>query len=338
MRYLRFLTGLLLFAVLFSVYSTIFAASEPVLSAGTAEGKPGDTVCIPVSIENNSGIIALYCSVGYDDTQLKLNKVTNGTVLTDPAHSGSLSMNPYRLCFDMSLASTNNKKNGVIAELEFEILSTATAGDKTITIDYFPNEIYDYDLNNVSFKRVNGKVSVVSVNNYSPSSDISTSNGKQSESSDKSSNETWNSSIISVNPSGEQTPWDKVTVSGENITEKNITIEQTDDGLVLRGDNLSGVTVEIDKKDKFASVKVDTEQKEILLREDDRGQVEISIDDDDDGIFETSILEPQQFEDVNTPEDFIYTVLKILIPVVISGLFIVVIVFIRKKRNHNLMI
>jgi hypothetical protein len=140
----------------------VFAADAPRIVVGNTTCKTGESISIPVTIENNSGIIALYCNIEYDNEKVKLVSVDNGTVLTDPSHSGSIDTNPFRLCFDMSLSVENNTSNGVITTLNFDVLPDAEIGETTITLSYDPDEIYDYNLNNVHFEVINGILSITS--------------------------------------------------------------------------------------------------------------------------------------------------------------------------------
>ena len=354
-KILKIMTITLLLAISLSISITAFAVPVPTITIGSASGKPGETVSIPVLIENNSGIIALYCDVSYDGSSLKLTEVTNGDVLTGPAHSGSLTTNPYRLCFDMSLASENNTKNGIIATLEFEILPAAKSGDSAITITYNPDEIYDFNLNNVRFETQNGKVAVNSRNpNATQSNNNTTSKpsdkpDSKPENKDNSSPETDNRIKIDVDSkspstepndkievivnSSEKTPWDKITIGGNNINEKNITTEQTDEGLIIRGDDLSGIAVEIQKSDKKATVTIDTEQKKVLLKENENDEVAVYIDSDDTGAFETPITPSKSFEDAI--ENGFPLELKILAPVIIIAIVVGIVVFIKTRRTRT---
>lgn len=172
---------------------------DPSITVGTGSSCPGETIDIPVSIANNSGIVSLNVSISYDSSKLKLTGVTNGTVLSDPAHSGSLSTNPYKLCYAMDLSPTNITNNGVIATLTFEILPTASPGDTDITVDYNPNEIYDIDYNNIFFEKVNGKITVVETE--TPSITVGTAFGKPGETVDVPVSIADNSGIVSLNVS-----------------------------------------------------------------------------------------------------------------------------------------
>jgi len=308
---------------------TAFAAGTPTITVGSASGKPGETVSIPVTIENNSGIIALYCDIAYDDSQLKLTKVTNGNVLEGPGHSGSLTTNPYRLCFDMSLAPANNTKNGVIVTLQFEIIPAAKTGETAITITYDPEEIYDYNLKNVNFEKRNGKISINSGNNNGEPSP--TSNPKQNNTTDTSSSKNGDKIEVDIIPN-DKTPWDKVIIGGNtDISNKNITTEQTEEGLIIRGNDLSGVTIEIQKDGKKASVDVNTDQKEVLIKENENDEVEVYVDANNDGNFDVPIIEPIAFHKT-TDNLFSITIiiLSLTVVAVISGF----VFFIIKRRKQ----
>jgi hypothetical protein len=272
-----------------------------------------------VTISNNSGIIALYCSVEYDATQLKLTKVTNGSVLTNPMHSGSLDTKPYKLCFDMSLASENNSDNGVIATLDFEILPTATTGDKAVSITYNPDEIYDFDLENVSFDLVNGEVTVGSEAAGTQDTPPATAPGDD----DK---------MVVVDTQYEATPWDKVTIEGDNIKDRNITTESTEEGWLIRGADLTGIKVEVQKDNKTISTAIDTDQDVVLMRENESGGLEALIDQDGDGVFETKI--DQQLPLEQKTETPIPLALMIIIPTSICiAIALTATHIIKKKKN-----
>ncbi|MCL2109425.1 MAG: cohesin domain-containing protein [Oscillospiraceae bacterium] len=132
----------------------------PVITLGVASGRPEATVDIPLSIANNSGIIAFNVNIGFDRAKLKLVGVTNGEVFNDPVFSGTYETYPFRLCYDMATSPDNVTKNGIVATLSFEILPSVQAGDVEISIDYDPEEIFDVKYNNIHFDKINGKIVV----------------------------------------------------------------------------------------------------------------------------------------------------------------------------------
>jgi hypothetical protein len=185
----------------FTVKTAIYveAATAPTITVGTVSGAQGETVEVPVSISGNPGIVSFYISVAFDDSKVKLTGVQNGTVLNDPSHSGTLTTNPYKLCFAMDLSPVNNTENGVIATLSFEILKSFKPGDTAITVDYNPNEIYDIDYNNVTFNKVNGKITVSEAD--TPSITVGTDSGSPGETVNVPVSIANNPGIISLNAS-----------------------------------------------------------------------------------------------------------------------------------------
>ncbi|MFA5586515.1 MAG: hypothetical protein WDA02_08235 [Saccharofermentanales bacterium] len=71
--------------------------------------------------------------------------------------------------------------------------------------------------------------------------------------------------------------------------ERGITIAEVDEGVHLRGDNLKGLTFQVVKDGRKAQMELDTEEKEVLIKEMPDGSFEAWIDKDGDGIFDTPI-------------------------------------------------
>lgn len=71
--------------------------------------------------------------------------------------------------------------------------------------------------------------------------------------------------------------------------EREIRVEEREEGLVVKGKDLSGLTFEVDKSDGKVQVNLDTEEKEVLIKDKGKDGVEVFIDADGDGFFETSI-------------------------------------------------
>ena len=132
--------------------------NAPTITVGTVSGKPGETISVPVSISNNSGLVQFYSTLNYDSTKLTLISITDGTVFTDDAHGNDLTKVPFSLNWDMSTASENNTGNGTIVTLNFVIKSDTEPGDIAITVK--PSFVSDYNLNIISFFDVAGKVTV----------------------------------------------------------------------------------------------------------------------------------------------------------------------------------
>ncbi len=141
----------------------ISAASdtEPAaFAAGTVTGSRGQQVQVPITIENNSGIISLKLNVAYDATVLKL--VSNvGGIFTGTVFGKDTTVNPVPINWFDGVATENYTDNGVVATLTFEILADAPFGESAITITYDPDNVFDFDYENVDFAIKNGSVTVV---------------------------------------------------------------------------------------------------------------------------------------------------------------------------------
>lgn len=146
-----------------SAYSGIF-------SVGSAKAKPGDTIVIPVSVENNPGIISLKLSVAYDSAVLELVSAESGDFVVEEQEDvtvgspsfGPIENNPFTVNWVDALSDGNNKTNGVVANLTFKVKEDAADGDTEISVSYNPNDVFDFDQDNVAFECKAGTVTVSS--------------------------------------------------------------------------------------------------------------------------------------------------------------------------------
>lgn len=148
--------------MLFAVSATmnVFAADEPTFTVNSVSGKPGDTVEVVISVENNPGIIGAQLYISYDSNVLELTaKPTPGDDFSDMSYAKYLTDNPYNMLWDGSLDG-NNTANGTYATLVFRIKDTASVGTTALTIWYDEGTVYDEDWTDIEFAVVNGSVTV----------------------------------------------------------------------------------------------------------------------------------------------------------------------------------
>lgn len=139
---------------------------------GSAEAKPGDTIVIPVSIEKNPGIVSLKLAVTYDATVLELVEAAAGDFVVAEQEDitigspsfGPVENNPFTINWMDALATENNTKSGVIANLTFKVKEGAAEGDTSISLSYNPNDVFDWTMNNVEFAMKSGTVTVAAGN------------------------------------------------------------------------------------------------------------------------------------------------------------------------------
>jgi len=117
-------------------YAAGTSAIELTLNVGESSAEPGQRVVVPIIIEVNPGIAALDLNIEYDSTRLQFDGVTNGTALE------GLNFTPPNLRFPhtvswISFEFLNSISTGLLTELEFTVLPSATAGSAYISVAGF---------------------------------------------------------------------------------------------------------------------------------------------------------------------------------------------------------
>ena len=146
-----------------------WSAFKGSFTVGSADVKPGDTFTVPVSIEVNPGIVSLKLAVAYDADMLELVEAAAGDFVVAEQENvtvaspsfGPIENNPFIINWVDALAAENNTATGVIANLTFKVKEDAE-GTTDITITFNPNDVFDYDMNNVEFGCTAGTVTVKS--------------------------------------------------------------------------------------------------------------------------------------------------------------------------------
>ncbi|MBQ6885428.1 MAG: hypothetical protein IJN56_06805 [Clostridia bacterium] len=165
-KFLSLLLSIILILTIVPAFQ-VAAANEPTFVVGNAKGEAGDTVKITISTKNNPGIIFLSLEIGYDSNALKLLNHTEGD-FTGVTY-GPKTKNPFIVTWGDPLKPDNNT-NGVIATLEFEVLDTAPNGKSEITVTPRPDNVFNFDMDDVHFKAQNGYVDIKNPNPKKPSS------------------------------------------------------------------------------------------------------------------------------------------------------------------------
>ena len=146
---LRF--GLTFLLCLGAAYMVHGETGAPAIKASDVTGEVGEIVEVEISLEDNPGIVFMQLEVSYDADVLRL---TEGGITDTGRISGSAhNHNPLILSWN---TLNENKNNGVIAKIAFEILKEADASPVSIT--YEPGDIRGFDLDKVYFQVKSGSV------------------------------------------------------------------------------------------------------------------------------------------------------------------------------------
>ncbi|MBQ7187619.1 MAG: hypothetical protein IJR91_08305 [Ruminococcus sp.] len=133
------------------------SADAPAFSVSDASGKAGDEVSVKVEISGNPGIIAFHLLADYDSGALTLVNAKSGIF---PGTSfGSKEKLPFSFLWSDAV-SGDYTDNGTLAELTFKIKDDAPAGEYTVSLQYDPEDVFNFDMQNVSFETSAGKITV----------------------------------------------------------------------------------------------------------------------------------------------------------------------------------
>ena len=158
-------------AMVLSIAAVPAFAINPMTISGSDAGEvlltAGGQFDVTVTLGNNPGVAGVSVDVTWSKTDLKLVNCALGTVLpNDSTVTGAISTNTGKhvLSLGNMLATENYTANGVIATLTFEILSTATKGEKSIGLAVQNDDEYnilDAAMNPVATTFTAGKVTLV---------------------------------------------------------------------------------------------------------------------------------------------------------------------------------
>ena len=134
------------------------------IEVGSASGRVGDTVEIPIQIKNNPGIEAVQLELTYS-SNLTLVKYLRGDGLpnlTRNMPSGAYSVYPYVMMF---MGDENDYSDGTLATLTFKINDNTPKGEYQVNVNYKEKNIYNHNYEYINPTVTQGKIKVSS---YTP--------------------------------------------------------------------------------------------------------------------------------------------------------------------------
>ncbi len=130
---------------------------------GDVTAHAGDTVVVPVCVENNPGIVSLKLAVYYDTAMLELVSHEVGDFDTvENVSFGPIENHPFIINWIDALTTENVTENGVVVYLTFAVKADAE-GTTQISVSYDPNDVFDMSLNNVKFECIPGTVTIENI-------------------------------------------------------------------------------------------------------------------------------------------------------------------------------
>lgn len=157
------LAALLSTAALCAAPLTAFAddgSAEMRIAVGSTGAQPGDTVTVPVTVENNPGVLGATIQVTYD-SGLTLQNAANGSAwsalsMTKPGSFAS----PCRFTWDGVEIGAGDVRDGEILLLTFAVDSGVESGSKLAVSVSAAGSVVDASLNAISVSCTPGAISV----------------------------------------------------------------------------------------------------------------------------------------------------------------------------------
>ena len=162
----RFLSLLLAVLIGFAGISAAVPASaaaetaDAVITVGTVEAKPGETVTVDLILQDNPCIVAMELMIEYDNNMATLTSVKNGEAFSYMTMTPSNQLtSPCKLVWDCVSVSADQAKAGVIATLTFQVSENVEDGTE-IEIRLVPEFAFDNDIDMLNIGTVNGCIRV----------------------------------------------------------------------------------------------------------------------------------------------------------------------------------
>lgn len=150
--------------VLLAVCIPLQASAEgtPTFAVGAVQARVGETVEVPILIENNPGIIALSVSISFDRNVLTLQDAASASLFSEGAFTfgGTYDTDTFKIIWENGTGS-NATENGAFATLTFLVSEDAPLGDTVVSISYTASSVFDVYLTEVAFDTRAGAVTVL---------------------------------------------------------------------------------------------------------------------------------------------------------------------------------
>lgn len=132
------------------------------ISADNVFARPGDEVQVVVRVNNNPGILGMTLSAYFDDVNLNLLSVENGSAIKDILEltPSKVLENGAKFLWDGIELQEGDVHNGDILIMNFKVSESAPKGKYPITLKYFEDDIVDKDLKSISPEIINGYITV----------------------------------------------------------------------------------------------------------------------------------------------------------------------------------
>ncbi len=130
----------------------------PTITVDGATARAEETVTVAIRLTNNIGIVSAKLAISYDESKLELVSYEEQD-FADLSY-GPEANNPFIVNWCDPL-NDNVIADGTFVLLTFRIKADAEVGETTVSVSYDPEDVYNYDFENVTFDTVDGTINIV---------------------------------------------------------------------------------------------------------------------------------------------------------------------------------
>ena len=131
----------------------IVEIKEGTVSIGASSPRPGETITVPVTLNNNPGLAGFTFVVDYDESVLTPTAITAGALLTEGTFISNLEQGiPAEELESVAVYWSNDyniTENGELFNITFKVSDTAPKGSYLVSLDYIKGDITNEEFSDV---------------------------------------------------------------------------------------------------------------------------------------------------------------------------------------------
>lgn len=158
----KIISSVISLCLIFTLFSFGITAKAEIINKGNiiiekVSGVTGDTIIVPIKIQNNPGIMAITISITYNSDALEYERYYYGDVFNDYTVADHPSKNLIRY---VSCGYNDKKNDGTMLSLQFKIKENAEAEFHKINIEYSQGDFCNWNLDKIMPEITEGGVEV----------------------------------------------------------------------------------------------------------------------------------------------------------------------------------
>ena len=135
---------------------------EAAIRIAAITGRPGSTVELPITLENNPGISSMKLTLHFDSSVLSVTDIRFGERYANLSGANCMTNETENsVVLNWILTTGQTDLDGLFATVCFTIDPNAEQEDTTVTGEYDLDNVYDENYESVAFRMMNGSVKVI---------------------------------------------------------------------------------------------------------------------------------------------------------------------------------